>query len=927
MRNLFYTSVLIYIITSLLSSCVQETHSKNYKIGFSQCVESDNWRKTMLQGMKRELNFYPNVTFIYKQADGDSHKQIGQVKQLLAENIDLLIISPNEAEPLTAVVEEAYNKGIPVIVIDRKIASTLYTAYIGADNFEVGLLAGEYASSLLKSKGSILEITGLPGSSPSIERDSGFQQGLNKSPNSYHLIRTHGDWTKQATINRLRQLPGIPDDIDLVFAQNDVMAIGAYEFFKARQPQNHIKFIGVDAQAGTTGGMQFVSDKILTASLLYPTGGEEAIQLAVKILNGENFNKQNFLNTSVVDSSNVRLLKLQSEKISTQQYDIERQQQKIDNQRRIYNTQRNYLYILSTTLLVAVSLGAIAFFSLRANRKINKKLKARNQEILEQKNKIAGMAQKAQEANEERIQFFTNISHEFRTPLTLILGPLDELLLKEKLNAHVRHSMLLIQKNAIRLLRLLNQLMDFRKLEFDRLKIRVSENDLIDFVREVMDAYKEIARKRNIDLRLFTKDNELNAWFDVTMLDKILFNLLSNAFKFTKDNGHIYVTMQRSPEKNNALITIEDNGVGMTKEEVEHAFDLFYQGENDAHKGSGLGLTLSKELMRLHHGAITIRSEQWKGAQFTLTLPLGYAHFTEEERTGTSRDVSLYEEARIYTAELQAEIPETKTFALGQAREHTILIIEDNPDLRCFLRSRLQDAYEILEAENTNTAIQQAFDNTPDVIICDIMIPGKNGIELTNLFKTDLRTSHIPVILLTAQTSINYQLEGMRNKADAYITKPFNLQVLEGNIKSLLENRSLLKQHFTGDVSHHLKSPAVNKLDKKFINDFNALVELNISNENFNVEDICRQLGVSRVQLYRKIKALLNCNINEYVLDKRMQKAKYLLRNETDLSIAEVAYKVGFSSAAYFSTVMKSKLGVTPTEYRNNGASPAPHGC
>ena len=678
-----------------------------------------------------------------------------------------------------------------------------------------------------------------------------------------------------------------------------------------------IKIIGVDGLPGENGGIDLVEKGAIKATVLYPTGGGEAILTAVNILENKPYQKDTRLTSTIIDSSNVRIMKLQNEKILAQQKDIDRRQKKIQEQQVITTNQTNIIYAISISLALALIFGSILFYYLRENKKINTTLSLQNDEISNQRNQLIELGKKASEANEAKIRFFTKISHELRTPLTLILGPLEELLQNEKIYRNAGQSLLLIHKNTIRLLRLINQLMDFRKIEIDKLKLRVSENDIVIFLNQIIEAYRDVAKKRNIDLRLIIKQSFLNVWFDETMLDKVLFNLLSNAFKFTNDNGYIYVSLEKDEVANNVDITIEDNGVGMTETAVEHAFELFYQGEYENYKGSGLGLALSKELIHLHHGTIKVQSEKWKGTKFIITLPLGNSHFTEQEIISKEMtNIVLSEDEKIYTTELLPQTKPEESFASGADKEYSILIVEDYPDLKNFLKDRLNKYYEILEADNGNVALQQAFETVPDLIICDIIIPGKNGFELTNMLKSDIRTSHIPIILLTAKTSVEAQIEGMKHLADSYITKPFNQKYLEENIKSLLSNRSILREHYSMDIlPSELKTQTINKLDKKFINEFNALIESNIANENFSVEDICRHIGLSRIQLYRKVKALLNCNVNEYILNKRLQKAKYLLQND-ELTIAEVAYKVGFSSPAYFSTVFKSKFDVTPSEFK-----------
>jgi ABC-type sugar transport system substrate-binding protein/DNA-binding response OmpR family regulator/nitrogen-specific signal transduction histidine kinase len=897
-------------------ACSNQTKQDNYTIGFSQCVESDAWRKTMLKEMKRELTFHPNVHFIYRQADGNSQTQVQQVNELLQQKIDLLIISPNEAEPLTPVVEAAFRKGIPVIVVDRKIATPLYTAYVGGDNYEIGKMAGQYAVHLLNGKGKIIEITGLPKSSPAIERHNGFTDAIKKYPSVQVLEQINGEWLHDTAKNKFSKIAARYPDVNLLFAHNDMMAEGAYEVYrnsKGTQPA----IIGVDGLPDA--GMQFVSGKIITATMLYPTGGEEAIRTALKILNKERFIKENILQTTVIDSTNVRIMQMQAAKTDSQQQQIERQTSMLQEQKRIYNNQRTFVYILILSLVLSIILGGLAFYSLRENRKISKKLQVQNQEILDHQAQIVEMSEKAKAANEAKVNFFTNISHEFRTPLTLILGPLEELLANSKNNYSTSVTLGLIQKNVMRLLRLVNQLMDFRKIEVDKMKLKASENDLITFVSDIIQSYKNVAQKRSIDLRLITKERRLDIWIDVTKLDKVIFNLLSNAFKFTKDNGYIHIYINKNENGNDVVIKIEDNGVGMSKDAIDHAFEVFYQGEYENYKGSGLGLALSKELIGLHKGSISVTSEKWKGTTFEIHLPLGNAHLAKDEMVASALEttqVVLYEHEKIFTSDLTTEqIEKDETATIQTAKENSILIIEDNADLRQFLVKKLSTQYETLEADNGQQALQQAFDNIPDLIICDVVIPGKDGMALTSIFKNDFRTSHIPIVLLTAKTAMEQQIEGMKNLADAYITKPFNVSFLEQTIKSLLGNRARLKEHFTAELPTNLNTQTISKTDRKFVSEFSALVESNLSNEDFNVESICKSMGISRVQLYRKVKGLMDINVNDYILTTRLKKAKYLLKHE-DLTIGEVAARTGFSSSAYFSSVFKSKEGLTPKEFR-----------
>ncbi|MBC7888985.1 MAG: substrate-binding domain-containing protein [Ferruginibacter sp.] len=897
----------------LLVSCNPAKPPKKFLIGFSQCTGNDDWRKTMLAEMKRELSFHNNIEFIYRDATGKSDQQISQVKELVRKDIDLLIVSPNEVKPLTPIIQEVYDSGIPVVVVDRRIDSKNYTAFIGASNFEVGQNAGRYAASILKGKGNILEVTGLPDASPVIDRHNGFMDIISKYP-GLNYVKKIDDNSKPFAEKEEEAIKTIKN-LDLIYAQNDFMALDAYKICKKLGLEKRIKIIGIDGLPLKDLGLDMVANKYISATVLYPTGGQEAILTAVNILGGNPFKRENQLFTTVIDSTNVRIMKLQNDKVLEQQKNIDRSQLRIEEQAVITRNQTNIIYAISVSLALALIMGLVLFYYLRENRKINARLAAQNEEISNQRNQLIELDKLAKEATEAKFHFFTNISHELRTPLTLILGPLEEILSSGKLHFAAKAQLEMVKKNALRLLRLVNQLMDFRKIEHAKMRLKASENNLTEFVEEITNAFAEPAGKRHIAFRVDSKDKALKVWFDVNMLDKVLFNILSNAFKYTNDDGSITVTIQKDDTQ--AIIFIEDSGIGMGPETVEHAFDLFYQGNEGAFKGTGLGLALSKELIALHHGSIKIKSEKWKGTRFEIHLPLGMAHLEENEieKETTTYDLN-YEDAKIYTNELGIPPPLPMENISTGGKDYSILLIEDNDEVRIFLKNQLSKNYEILEAENGNTGLNRAYEIVPDIIISDIMLPGKDGMAITEALKNDIRTSHIPIIILTAKGSMEHQIEGLKLKADAYIVKPFNFQYLEETIKNLIRNRETLKDHYTSELpNENLKTSTSKKIDRKFVSEFSSIVESNIANENFSVDDICKEIGISRVQLYRKVKAVLGYNVNDYILTVRMQKAKYLLLNE-DLSISEISYKVGFSSQAYFATVFKSKFGLTPKGFR-----------
>ncbi|MGV3556569.1 substrate-binding domain-containing protein [Larkinella arboricola] len=897
------------LLIGILASC-QERQKNVYTIGFSQCTGDDEWRRSMLNGMRRELSFYPNARLIYKDAKANSRKQIEQIKALMSEGVDLLIISPNESDPVTPIVEEAYKQGIPVVIVDRRTSSAYYTAYVGGDNYEVGKVAGLYIARLLKGKGKVIEIAGLPTSSPASARHKGLTDAFAAYPNLKLVKTVNGGWEKPIAKKALEQQLQQHSDVDLVFAQNEVMALGAYEVFKERGWGKKVKIVGVDGLPGPLGDIQMVYDGIIDASALYPTGGEEAIRVAMNILRKEHFQKENLLQTAIIDSTNVRMIKLQTDKIIDHQNAIERQQKRIDDQINIYANQSNLLYLMTALFVAAILFGTVALYSSFENKKINKELKIKNEQILLQRNQIQEIAEKAQEATETKFRFFTNISHEFRTPLTLILGPLEDLLQVKNQTNSIRKNLILIQKNAQRLLWLVNQLMDFRKIESGKIQLRVTENDMVAFLRELMLPFEYMAVKRKIDFRMLTNLRTARVWFDTDMMDKVMFNLLSNAFKFTSDGGRIYIYVELHSDE--LVIKVEDNGTGMTVYEKEQAFEMFYQGA-DSTKGTGLGLPLSREFIELHQGSINVTSQKGEGAVFEIKLRLGDSHLREEDKAGETVNWS-----RTYP-HFVTEAPDSDLFAAPKdtALLPTILLIEDNQDLREFLQLKLKSEFTIIDADEGNQGLAEAFNTVPDLILCDVMLPGMDGLKIASILKADLRTSHIPIVLLTAKSSIEQQIAGMQSGVDLYITKPFSPGFLLESIRSLLANREILRGYFIGDESNEERSAlTMSNLDKKFLSNLKAVVLSKLSDSSLSVDSLAVELGLSRVQLFRKVKALLGYSINEYIQSMRLNKARHLLER-SDESMSEIAYQAGFASATYFSTAFKSKYQLSPKDYRS----------
>lgn len=876
----------------------------------------------MLEEMRRELSFYPDVEFIYRDADNSSEKQIQQLHELRELQPDLIIVSPNEAEPLTPVVDEIFRGGIPVVVTDRKTSSGLYHAYVGADNYEIGYIAGQYLANQLGGEGHISEVTGLPGSSAAIERQKGFHDALKRHPGIRLLKQVNGQWLIDVARTQVALSAAALSTSAAIFAYNDQMALGTYQALQEQLPGNRIKIVGVDALPGEGNGLQFVADKVLDASMLYPTGGKECIQTAMAILNGKTYQRENILSTSVVDSANVQLMRLQTDKIIRQQLDIDKQQELFAEQRRLFSNQQRVLNIVVISLVLAVVFAGISFYSLKANWEKNKQLEHQNHEILGQQQRILEMTKEVEQATEAKINFFTNISHEFKTPLSLMLVPLEDLIKNGKLPEGTHRSLALIKKNALILQHLVSQLIDLRRVGYENLRIKARKQSMLLFCANIVQCFRPLAQRNNINLRLENDTSDTMLWFDETLMEKLLYNLLSNAFKFTPPGGEVILRLTRPADAEALDVKVIDTGIGIAETDIGHLFEPFYQGEHHT-QGSGIGLALCKEIALLHRGSIAVESEKDAGTTVHFRLPLGDDHLEADEKLPAPRPGDEMNAAANtllpvleYDASAGEKTPHDAEVHVDYAKLYSVLIIEDHAEMRQFLAEKLSGAFTVFSASDAKDGLSQAYAHLPDLIISDVLMPGELGTVLVRKLKADVRTAGIPIILLTARGSDEQVRAGLDALADAYVTKPFDMEYLLALTSNLINNRRMLQRHFSSDVVELQLASRTSPADKRFLRELAAIVEENISNSKLNVDYLCEQLAVSRIQLYRKVKSLLDCSVNDYISAHRLRHAKRLLHQ--GVPINSVAYQTGFSSPAYFSTAFKNRYGVSPSAFKKN---------
>ncbi len=520
--------------------------------------------------------------------------------------------------------------------------------------------------------------------------------------------------------------------------------------------------------------------------------------------------------------------------------------------------------------------------------------------------------------NRAKLQFFTNISHEFRTPLTLILGPVQNLIDAEGGNKFMRDQFHHIHNNAQRLLRLINELLDFRKAETGNLKLEVAEGNLVKFIKEIKLSFDGLAEQMKVDFSFYTSSNVITAWYDRDQFEKIMFNLLSNAFKHTPEHGKVSIRIIENME--DILIVVEDSGKGVKPEHFDTIFQSFFTYDEDHHHtGTGIGLALTKSLVESHHGTITVSREENQFTRFTVRLLKGHNHFGQSQLTGHTHDVEKIEQ---YTR-LSVETLMDRQGAIEQVLrpledQHKLLIVEDNPDVRAYIKSIFQGNFIVLEAEDGKEGLSLALEEIPDAIISDIMMPVMDGISMTRKLKSNVRTSHIPVILLTARTSLIFRVEGLETGADDYVSKPFNPKVLQLKVRNLIRTRELLTNLFRDKevLTIEPKRVALTSADETFVEKILASIESNMSNPEYSVEGLGTDVGMSRMQLYRKLKALTGQSANEFIRTIRLKRAAQLME-QNQLTIAEITYQVGFNDLQYFRECFKKYFGVTPSEYSN----------
>ena len=944
-RHFFRFALLLsLLIIPLCTTSCGETETADYHIGVSQCSD-DAWRTKLNEEMQRELLFYPGVSLEVRSADDDNERQARDIDYFIAQGVDLLIVSPNRADSLTPAVSKAFDAGIPVIVADRKVTGDKYTAFVGGDNFEVGKLQGEYLQRVLPQGGKVLEVMGLMGSTPQELRHQGLMESISDVSARYQFVQCMAAWKRDKGEAEVLKVLAQHPDVKVILSQNDQMAIGASRALQSANLDHKVFIMGVDGLTGPDNGIEAIRNGTIDVSATYTTGGDLIVQTAMKILQGEPFERDVVLPTALIDMSAAKSIDNVYREVDHQIETVKMLQHRADSLWQQLDLERTLMYVLLAFLAMAL-LFLIVFYSnymqkRRLGESLNRQkslLKAQRDQLAEQNIQLKRLSQQVEEATKAKIAFFTNVSHDFRTPLTLISAPLEQI--QQKLDRgeldgaggkdpEATQLLILALKNVKVLQRLVGQLLDFRKLESGKLELDLKPVDLCQACQTSFGYFKGLAYKKHIKLDFSAEEGDYRTMADLSKLERVFFNLMGNAFKFTPENGKITVSLSIQPStplnpsnlsnlsNPRIVLRVSDTGPGINVEHIQRIFENFYQVDSARHEGSGIGLAVAKSFVELHGGTIDVQNQPvGTGTIFTVTIPR--VAVTEDEMVDAG---SLQIDAATIETELGDSFEGENAFE--SEPKPLVLVIDDNADLRQYMQMLLGEQYRVITAGDGLTGVGKAMRTVPDVIVCDMMMPVMDGIECCRRLKQEVNTSHIPILMLTANALDEQRVKGLaEGGADAYMSKPFNADVLRAQLRSLVDNHNRVRNFFGPSDPSNLSNPSNSSnpsnpstpsLDDRFLVKMKDIIERSLSDSDFGVEQLGDLMGMSRAQLYRKTKALTNYSPVELIRNMRLKRAQQMLAQGDD-TIAQVAYSVGFTAPSYFTKCYKDFFGEMPNE-------------
>lgn len=901
------SSLLVCLSLVCLSTCFLACTSgkKTYVIGVSQCSE-DSWRMKLNDELRDATYLHDNVELHVVSADDNDKHQIRQINAFMKEDVDLLIVSPNQMNTVTPAIDRAYDSGIPVVLFDRKTDSGKYTAFVGADNEKIGRTIGEYIATRLGGKGTVVEIRGLEGSSPAIERHKGFVSAIRKYPGIRLLASESGTWLQQSGDSVAAKMFARGIVPDYVFGQNDRMAHGAWLAARRCGLEGRIRFVGIDALPGEGGGIELVRDGVLDASYIYPTRGDIVMQQALSILEGRPYERDLYMKAALVTKDNAETMLMQAEEMSHISGRLEKLHRRVDFFFTQYSHQKVYFLLCAIILLLVIVAFAAFYRMVMVRRRMER------------------------ETAEAKMAFFTDMSHDLRTPLTLIADPVERILDDENLTGRQRHMLGIVRRNAALLLKLVGEILDLRKIQGGKMDLTVTEFNLADAVRLWVDDFKPLAASYEVTI-VQKADGDLTVKADYYKVERICYNLISNSLKYNRKGGT--VTVEAVRRGGSVEITVADTGVGIPKDVVSRVFDKFYRVRGGG-SGTGVGLAVVKAFAELHGGRVSVKSVEGEGSEFKVELPqkvenaiLSTPDTLSKHPEGREPDMQKQRKAWIEDVDddidgnRQGMSSTLTSGGLGYVAEPDgtsasrplALVVDDNADVREYVAHLLGGEYDVRQAADGKEGLGMALKTVPDLIVCDVKMPVMDGLEMCRRVKAETATSHVPVILLTSNAQENQRAEGYDCGADAYITKPFSSKVLLSRVRNLLENRKRLKYVYASGADDEARDEA--DPDSRFMADFGRVVRERMSDSSLSVETISSALGLSRVQMYRKVKQLTGQSPVEIIRVTRLKKAEHLLKS-TKMTVSEISYDVGFSSPSYFSKCFKDYFGCQPGEMR-----------
>lgn len=896
--------LLLSALVAGMGGCVPSKFRRSEKvIGLSQHTMGDQWRKAMVRDMQAAISEYDSLRLEVRDAADDPDKQVAQIRELIDAGVDVLVISPIDSQSVVGVVEEAYRKGIPTIVTDRKINSDKFTTFIGGDNYEIGRKAGAYAvSKTNKPELRIAEIWGLSSSTPAQERHRGFTDAVREKGIRLITDSIQGHWRSDSTRLNLPKLSG--KTYDLVYSHNDAMAIAAYDYFHQNNKINTDSLLIIGVDAVPEAGLEAVADGRIDASFLYPTAGEEIVRTAVDILDRKPVADLINLPTLQIDSQSAHNMLALYDRLKEYQGSVVRKKDRLTVLHSRFRFLENSLGLI---LILCLSLFALVIYIWRINRQIrmrNRELREKNRIEEEQSRKLILLNEEIEKATTHKLQFFTNISHEIRTPLTLILAPVQKLVRMTK-NTPYQEELLLIERNAQRLLQQVNEMLDFRKIDEGNEVLELREIDPEPFFRNIKSCFDSIARIKEIDYTFsFSQmpDSPSAISVDPIKMDKIVTNLLSNAFKFTPAGGIIKLDIQI--QEHRLEIRLCDSGEGIPDDIRQKIFERFFSTGSHGVGGSGIGLYLVGEYVSLHNGSITLEPIPGYSTCFKIEIPLAAGEtkaLPPMRSEGTSYTLTPADSERIHDL-------------IGKKTDYRLLIVEDDEEIRNYLATDLSDIFTVFTVPNGEEALRLLDRESVSVVISDVMMPGITGFELCRRIKEDIDYAHIPVVLLTALNMEQHQLYGLATGADIYIAKPFSGDFIKASIVRLLDEKEKERRRILQRLEQEtpLSSIDATTPDERFLAQLNEILEEVYPDSDYNVERISERMNMSRGHLYRKVKEMTTLTPVELLRSFRLRKAHALLQSRT-FHVSEVAYQTGFSSPAYFSKCYKQKYGKTPS--------------